>query len=203
MWAYAAAIAGFSSVAVHTAVLVLAASSDRFFFASYRAISDLGIAHEPYADLINHVAFELTGVLVAVFGTCCFLGFRGTPILPLGGASLALGGAAFALAGTYPFPSPYHFGAVGAASACLSLGISVVGFGYACWRRPRLIRSLSAISVGAIVANLAAFGFRPDDVGHTSKTAFSLTLAWIAAASAEFVVDAAKRNRASTSRSSK
>jgi len=143
------AAASVAAAALHTSAVLVAGFSTPDYSQSRRAISDLGIAGQPYAFLINYLGFALPGVFILLAALSAHKMWT-SPLLPrLGLRCMACAGVFLIVAGFYPFPSLIHLTA--ALLAGLSASISILGFSVNTVRHKR--SSILAVS-GLIVALL-------------------------------------------------
>ena len=120
------AAASVSAAVLHITAVVAAGLLTPDYSQSRRAISDLGIAGQPYAFLINYLGFALPGVFILLAALSAHKLWI-FPLSPrLGLICMACAGVFLIVAGFYPFPSLTHL--TSALLAGLSASISVFGF---------------------------------------------------------------------------
>ena len=133
----------------HIAAVLIAGLLTPDYSLTQRAISDLGIAGQPYAFLVNYFGFALPGVFILLAALSAHKLWI-SPLLPrLGLRCMACAGVFLIVAGFYPFPSLAHL--TSALLAGLSASISILGFSVYTLRHKR--SSILAVS-GLIIAFL-------------------------------------------------
>src|SRR5688572_1474664 len=133
----------------------------------------MGMAGKSHATYVNLFVFGVTGALLTSFSVAIMAGLR----KHVGGGCFAAGGICFSLAGAYPFPSPYHFIAVGSAAAFLGVAIALLG----------RLRPLSLAVAAGVLANLVLIAFDLPMPGYISKISFAGVLVWISVTSFELL----------------
>lgn len=143
------AAASVSAAVLHITAVLVAGFSTPDYSQSQRAISDLGIAGQPYAFLVNYFGFALPGVFILLAALSAHKLWT-SPLLPsLGLRCMACAGVFLIVAGFYPFPSWIHLTA--ALLSALSAAAGIVHFSvYTMKHRYSLILAIS----GGIVALL-------------------------------------------------
>jgi hypothetical membrane protein len=171
-------ITGLCVVLLHTASLSYAAAADSRFFDPYHAVSDMGIAGQPNAAMVNALVFCGTGLLVAMFAAGLAVIVRPRPHAISGAIALFLGGLAYAAAGVFPFPASEHMTAVAAAAVLLASGIALLGVGLARYYDVPVLRPVSGVVAGVIALHLFLLPLNVPAPGYVSKTAFLLAVWW-------------------------
>ncbi|MDP3259359.1 MAG: DUF998 domain-containing protein [Thermodesulfovibrionales bacterium] len=149
------ATASVAAAALHASAVLVAGFSTPDYSQSQRAISDLGIAGQPYAFLVNYFGFALPGVFILLAALSA--NKLWTPILSpsLGLRCMACAGVFLIVAGFYPFPSLIHLTA--ALLSALSAGAGIAHFSvYAMKYRYSVILSISGWIVALLVLTDAA-----------------------------------------------
>lgn len=136
---------------LHITAVLIAGFLTPDYFQTQRAISDLGIAGQPYAFLVNYLGFALPGVFILLAALSANKMWT-SPLLPRAARGLrymACAGVFLIVAGFYPFPSWIHLTA--ALLSALSAAAGIAHFSvYTMKHRYSLILAIS----GGIVALL-------------------------------------------------
>ena len=149
------AVASVAAAVLHIMAVLVAGFSTPDYSQNQRAISDLGIAGQPYAFLINYLGFALPGgfiLLAALSANKMWI----PPLLPsLGLRCMACAGVFLIVAGFYPFPSWTHL--TSALLAGLSASISIFGFSvYTVRHKGSSILAVSGMIVALLLLTDAA-----------------------------------------------
>jgi len=149
------AAASVAAAVLHAAAVLVAGFSTPDYLQSQRAISDLGIAGQPYTFLVNYFGFALPGglILLSVLTAGKMQTFSPSPRLGL--RCMAGAGVFLIAAGFYPFPSWIHLTA--ALLSALSAAAGIAHFSvYTMKRRYSLILAISGWIVALLVLTDAA-----------------------------------------------
>lgn len=119
------AVASVAAAVLHASAVLVAGFSTPDYSQSQRAISDLGIARQPYAFLVNYFGFVLPGVFILLAALSANKMWTSPLLLSLGLRCMACAGVFLIVAGFYPFPSLIHLTA--ALLAYLSAAVSILG----------------------------------------------------------------------------
>ena len=120
------AVASVAAAVLHASAVLVAGFSTPDYSQSQRAISDLGIAGQPYAFLVNYLGFALPGVFILLAALSANK-LQASSLLPrLGLKCMACAGVFLIVAGFYPFPSWIHL--TSALLAGISAAVSILGF---------------------------------------------------------------------------
>ena len=143
------AVASVAAAVLHIMAVLVAGFSTPDYSQSQRAISDLGIAGQPYAFLINYLGFAAPGGFILLAARAANKMWT-SPLLPsLGLRCMTCAGVSLIVAGLNPFPSLIHL--TSALLVGLSAAVSILGFSvYTMKHRYSLILAIS----GGIVALL-------------------------------------------------
>jgi hypothetical membrane protein len=149
------AVASSAAAVLHAAAVLIAGFSTPDYLQSQRAISDLGIAGQPYAFLINYFGFALPGVFILLAALSAHKLWI-PPLSPrLGLRCMACAGVFLIVAGFYPFPSWIHLTA--ALLSALSAAAGIAHFSvYSMKHRYSLILAISGGIVALLVLTDAA-----------------------------------------------
>ena len=120
------AAASLIAAVLHITAVLIAGFSTPDYSLSQRAISDLGIAGQPYAFLVNYFGFALPGVFILLAALSAHKLWIFSLLPRLGLRCMACAGVFLIVAGFYPFPSLIHL--TSALLAGLSAAISIFGF---------------------------------------------------------------------------
>ena len=102
------AVASVAAAVLHVSAVLVAGFSTPDYSQSQRAISDLGIAGQPYAFLINYFGFAVPSGLI-LLAVRAANKMWAAPISPsIGLRCMACAGVFLVVAGFYPFPSWIH-----------------------------------------------------------------------------------------------
>ncbi|MDP1759811.1 MAG: DUF998 domain-containing protein [Thermodesulfovibrionales bacterium] len=144
------AVASVAAAALHASAVLVAGFSTPDYSQSQRAISDLGIAGQPYAFLVNYFGFALPGVFILLAALSAHKLWI-SPLSPrLGLRCMACTGVFLIVAGFYPFPSWIHL--TSALLAGISAAVSILGFSvYSMKHRYSLILAISGWIVALLV----------------------------------------------------
>ncbi|MBI1811043.1 MAG: DUF998 domain-containing protein, partial [Nitrospirae bacterium] len=115
-----------SAAVLHIMAVLVAGFLTPDYSQSRRAISDLGIAGQPYAFLLNYLGFAAPGGFILLAARAANKMWT-SPLLPsLGLRCMACAGVFLIVAGFYPFPSLIHL--TSALLAGLAASINIFGF---------------------------------------------------------------------------
>ncbi|RJQ41761.1 MAG: DUF998 domain-containing protein [Nitrospiraceae bacterium] len=120
------AAASLTAAVSHIAAVLVAGFLTPDYSLTQRAISDLGIAGQPYAFLVNYFGFALPGVFILLAALSAHKPWASALPPKLGLRCMACAGVLLIAAGFYPFPSLIHL--TSALLAGLSASISIFGF---------------------------------------------------------------------------
>lgn len=143
------AVASVAAAVLHASAVLVAGFSTPDYSQSRRAISDLGIAGQPYTFLVNYFGFALPGVFILLAALSAHKLWISPQSPRLGLRCMACAGVFLIVAGFYPFPSWIHL--TTALLASLSAAVSILGFSVDVMKHK--VSSILAIS-GWIVALL-------------------------------------------------
>jgi hypothetical membrane protein len=144
------ATASVSAAVLHITAVLIAGFLTPDYSLTQRAISDLGIAGQPYAFLINYLGFALPGVFILLAALSANKLWT-SPLLPrLGLRCMACAGVFLIVAGFYPFPSLIHL--TSALLAGLSASISIFEFSvYTLRHKGYSIVALSGFTIAILI----------------------------------------------------
>ena len=144
------AVASVAAAVLHASAVLVAGFLTPDYSQSRRAISDLGIAGQPYAFLVNYFGFALPGVFILLAARAANKMWT-SPLLPsLGLRCMACAGVFLIVAGFYPFPSWIHLTA--ALLSALSAAAGIAHFSvYTMKHRYSLILAISGWIVALLV----------------------------------------------------
>lgn len=144
------AAASVAAAVLHTSAVLVAGFSTPDYPQSQRAISDLGIAGQPYAFLINYLGFAAPGGFILLAALAANKLWT-SPLSPsFGLRCMACAGVFLMVAGFYSFPSPVHL--TTALLAGISASASILGFSrYAKKHMDSLIMAVSGFFVAILI----------------------------------------------------
>lgn len=149
------AVASVAAAVLHASAVLVAGFSTPDYSQSQRAISDLGIAGQPYAFLVNYFGFALPGVFILLAALSANKLWTSPLLSRLGLRCMACAGVFLIVAGFYPFPSWIHL--TSALLAGLSAAISIFGFSvYTLRHKGYSIVALSGFTIAILVLTDAA-----------------------------------------------
>lgn len=149
------AVASVAAVVLHASAVLVAGFSTPDYSQSRRAISDLGIAGQPYAFLINYFGFALPGVFILLAALSAHKLWTSPQSPGLGLRCMACAGVFLIVAGFYPFPSWIHL--TSALLAGLSAAISIFGFSvYTLRHKGYSVLAVSGFTIAILVLTDAA-----------------------------------------------
>ena len=144
------ATASVSAAVLHITAVLIAGFLTPDYSLTQRAVSDLGIAGQPYAFLVNYFGFALPGVFILLAALSAHK-LRLSSLPPkLGLRCMACAGVFLIVAGFYPFPSWIHLTA--ALLSALSAAAGIAHFSvYTMKHRYSLILAISGWIVALLV----------------------------------------------------
>ena len=120
------AVASVAAAVLHVSAVLVAGFSTPDYSQSQKAISDLGIAGQPYAFLLNYLGFAVPGGFILLAARAANKMRTSFRVPSLGLRCMACAGVFLIVAGIYPFPSWIHL--TTALLAGISASISIFGF---------------------------------------------------------------------------